>query len=157
MRSKNNLSLLAILFLCSIIFSSCGNGSASHAKIKILPFKVKGLDTLITNSGLKYILVSKNPTGEIPAIGKQVKVNYTGYFTDGKIFDSSIQRGEPFPFKVGIGEVIKGWDEGILLLHVGEKARLIIPYELAYGVEGSGPIPPLATLIFDVELISIEK
>ena len=157
MRSKNNLSLLAILFLCSIIFASCGNGSASHANIKIIPFKVKGLDTLITNSGLKYILLSKNPTGEIPAIGKRVKVNYTGYFTDGKIFDSSIQRGEPFPFKVGIGEVIKGWDEGILLLHVGEKARLIIPYELAYGVEGSGPIPALATLIFDVELISIEK
>ena len=89
--------------------------------------------------------------------GKTVKVHYTGYLTDGKKFDSSVERGEPIAFPLGMGNVIKGWDEGIALMKTGEKARLIIPYQLAYGEQGyPGAIPPKATLIFDVELVEVQ-
>jgi peptidylprolyl isomerase len=143
-----------------LISQSCNQTNNKHNKannIKVIPFVVTGLDTIITQSGLQYILVKKNDKGILPKIGKQVEVHYTGFFTNGKVFDSSVQRGEVLPFTLGVGQVIEGWDEGIALLHVGEKARLIIPYNLAYGVEGSGPIPPVSDLIFDVELISAEK
>ncbi len=120
------------------------------------PFEVKGKDTLSTHSGLKYIMVNTNEQGPKAEKGKTVSVHYTGYFEDGKIFDSSVERGEPIAFPLGVGRVIPGWDEGISLLRVGEKARLIIPYQLAYGEQGyPGAIPPKATLIFDVELVKV--
>jgi len=144
-----SLSVLVLIFACT------NNQSAKNVIIK--PYQVNGLDTLLTSSGLKYLKVKSNPKGKLPIVGKQVKVHYTGFFTNGKIFDSSVQRNEALPFTLGIGQVIQGWDEGIALLHEGEQARLIIPYQLAYGIEGSGPIPPLATLIFDVELIAAEQ
>ena len=95
--------------------------------------------------------------GVNPVQEQVVSVHYTGYLTDGTIFDSSVGRGEPLAFNIGKGMVIPGWDEGIKLLSVGSKARLIIPSDLAYGERGAGGIiPSNATLIFDVELLEIK-
>ncbi len=125
--------------------------------VKIEPYDVSGKDTITTKSGLKYIVVKSNPDGKQPQKGHKVKVHYTGYFEDGKIFDSSLRRDEPLEFTVGVGQVIKGWDEGVMLMHEGEKYRFIIPYQLGYGERGyPGVIPPKSTLIFDVELLKAE-
>ena len=92
-----------------------------------------------------------------PQAGQRVKVHYTGKLLDGTVFDSSVERGEPFEFALGAGQVIKGWDEGIALMSKGEKGILYIPYDLAYGQMGAGGvIPPYANLIFEVELIDFE-
>lgn len=123
--------------------------------VTAVPFDVKGKDTITTASGLKYIIV-KEGTGVQAASGKTVKVHYTGYYTSGKVFDSSIERGEPIEFVLGTGNVIKGWDEGIALLKVGEKARFIIPYTLGYGEKDFYDIPGKSTLIFDVELVDVK-
>lgn len=118
-----------------------------------LPYEVKGLDTVTTASGLKYILVSKG-SGKKVESGNRVKVHYSGYLADGSKFDSSVDRGQPIEITVGKRQVIQGWEEGLTYLHVGEKARLIIPYNLAYGEQGRPPIiPPSSTLIFDVEIV----
>ena len=111
---------------------------------------------MITTSGLEYIEVEAG-TGAQAEAGKTVAVHYTGKFQDGKVFDSSISRGEPIEFPLGKGRVIKGWDEGIALMKVGGKAQLIIPPDLGYGERGAGGvIPPNATLVFDVELVSVK-
>ncbi|MCG9879607.1 MAG: FKBP-type peptidyl-prolyl cis-trans isomerase [Bacteroidia bacterium] len=124
--------------------------------IKAAPFDVKGKDTLTTASGLKYIIVKKGE-GAKAENGKTVDVHYTGYLMDGRTFDSSVERGEPISFPLGQGMVIKGWEEGIALMHVGDKMRIIIPSELGYGANGAGGvIPPNATLIFDVELMNVK-
>lgn len=112
-------------------------------------------DTVTTESGLKYIVVKKGD-GPKAEVNKAVEVHYSGYLPDGKPFDSSRERGEPIEFVLGAGKVIKGWDEGIALMNVGDQLRLIIPPALGYGAQGAGGvIPPNATLIFDVELISV--
>ena len=86
-----------------------------------------------------------------------VAAHYTGYLLDGTKFDSSVERDSPHNFQLGVGQVIPGWDEGIALLKVGEKARLIIPANLAYGAQGAGGIiPPNATIVFDVELMKVQ-
>lgn len=101
--------------------------------------------------------IVKEGTGEAIVAGKIAVVEYTGMFTDGKVFDSSIPRGTPFEFTVGAGQVIEGWDIGVLGMKVGEEARLVIPGKYAYGEQGvGGVIPPNATLIFDVKLIGIK-
>jgi peptidyl-prolyl cis-trans isomerase A (cyclophilin A) len=106
-----------------------------------------------TSSGLFY-QITKEGSGSKPEKGTRVSVHYKGSLTDGTVFDSSYQRGEPIEFSVGIGQVIPGWDEGILLLNKGAAARFVIPSHLAYGAQGAGGvIPPNATLIFDVELV----
>ena len=106
-----------------------------------------------TPSGL-YYKITKEGTGATPEKGTQVAVHYKGTLVDGTVFDSSYQRDEPIKFTVGVGQVIPGWDEGILLLTKGAGARLVIPSHLAYGAQGAGGvIPPDATLIFDVELV----
>ncbi len=122
-----------------------------------IQWNAKGKDTITTPSGMKVVMFESHPENPKPAIGKTVEVHYSGYNMDGSMFDSSVERGQPFSFSLGRGQVIKGWDEGIGMLHVGEKAKLIIPYNLAYGEGGRPPIiPAKATLIFDVELISIK-
>jgi len=109
-----------------------------------------------TESGLEYVEIEAG-TGDQAKAGKTVRVHYTGKFLDGKVFDSSVSRGDPLEFQLGAGRVIKGWDEGIALMKVGGKAQLTIPPQLAYGERGAGGvIPPNATLVFDVELISIK-
>lgn len=108
-----------------------------------------------TPSGLRYKILQKGE-GQKAVKGKMVSVHYKGQLLDGTVFDSSYQRKEPIDFQVGVGQVISGWDEGILLLNVGDKARFVIPSNLAYGSRGAGGvIPPNATLIFDVELMKV--
>jgi peptidyl-prolyl cis-trans isomerase A (cyclophilin A) len=104
-------------------------------------------------TGLQY-LVLKEGTGNRPAKGTPIKAHYTGKLVNGKVFDSSVQRGQPFGFEVGMGNVIPGWDEALLDMKKGEKRILILPPNLAYGPGGRPPvIPPSATLIFEVELV----
>ena len=124
--------------------------------VKPVPYKTEGFDTLTTMTGLRYIRLNETDGAPVKA-GSTVAVHYTGYLENGTSFDSSISRGEPISFPIGVGRVIKGWDEGIALLKVGEKARLLIPSALAYGERGAGgAIPPNADLIFDVELVSVK-
>ena len=106
-----------------------------------------------TASGLRYQIIQKG-TGAKAEKGQQVSVHYQGALIDGTVFDSSYKRKEPIEFQLGIGQVISGWDEGLQLLHVGDKARFVIPSDLAYGSAGAGGvIPPDAILVFDVELV----
>lgn len=120
-------------------------------------WNAKGKDTITTPSGLKVVMFEKHPENPLPSAGQTVEVHYSGFNTDGSMFDSSVERDQPFSFILGRGQVIKGWDEGIALLHKGETAKLIIPYNLAYGENGRPPvIPPKATLIFDVQLLDIK-
>jgi len=107
-----------------------------------------------TASGLQYEVITMG-TGAKPGPEETVKVHYTGTLMDGTKFDSSVDRNEPAVF--GVNQVIKGWQEGIQLMPVGSKFKFYIPYELAYGANGTGPIPPYATLIFEVELLDIVK
>jgi len=110
-----------------------------------------------TASGLKYVDVVVGK-GASPVAGKQVRVHYTGTLENGKKFDSSVDRKEPFSFSIGVGQVIKGWDEGVMTMKVGGKRKLIIPSKLGYGSRGAGGvIPPNATLLFDVELLDVSR
>lgn len=109
-----------------------------------------------TNSGLRYQIIQKG-NGAKAEKGKTVSVHYKGMLADGTVFDSSYKRNQPIDFAIGVGQVIPGWDEGIGLLKVGDKARMVIPSHLAYGSAGAGGvIPPNATLIFDVELMGVK-
>ncbi|MDO9069157.1 MAG: FKBP-type peptidyl-prolyl cis-trans isomerase [Deltaproteobacteria bacterium] len=108
-----------------------------------------------TASGLKYIDVVVGK-GASPVTGKQVTVHYTGTLENGKKFDSSVDRKEPFSFVIGVGQVIPGWDEGVKTMKVGGQRKLIIPSKLGYGARGAGGvIPPNSTLLFDVELLDV--
>ncbi len=117
--------------------------------------EVDPADYETTESGLQYydIVVGDGAT---PEAGQTVVVHYSGWLEDGTLFDSSVQRGDPFPFPLGQGAVIAGWDEGVATMKVGGVRQLRIPAELAYGDTGGGPIPPGATLIFDVELLEVQ-
>jgi peptidylprolyl isomerase len=115
--------------------------------------KEKYPNAIRTSSGLMYIIL-KEGNGATPTSGALVEAHYTGRLLDGTKFDSSVDRGKPFLFLVGRGEVIKGWDEAFLSMKKGEKRILIIPPGLAYGDKGMGTIPPNETLIFEVELIN---
>ena len=123
-------------------------------ELKILKDLSKGFSK--TSSGLLYKLEKENNSHK-PSNGNKVKVHYKGMLLDGTVFDSSFKRNQPIEFTLGVGQVIKGWDEGISLLGIGDKACFIIPSDLAYGVSGAGGvIPANATLVFEVELISVE-
>ena len=108
-----------------------------------------------TSTGLYYVK-TQDGTGEKPSKGSTVKAHYTGYLLDGTVFDTSIERGEPIEFVLGVGQVIPGWDEGIAMMAKGEKAVLYIPYYLAYGDRDLGVIPPFSNLVFEVELIDFK-
>jgi FKBP-type peptidyl-prolyl cis-trans isomerase len=108
-----------------------------------------------TPSGLKYVDQVVG-TGDVAVAGKTANVHYTGWLENGKKFDSSVDRGQPFSFPLGAGRVIKGWDEGVQGMKVGGKRKLTIPSDLGYGSRGAGGvIPPNATLVFDVELLGV--
>jgi peptidylprolyl isomerase len=110
-----------------------------------------------TPSGLAYEDVVVG-TGPSPTAGKMVKVHYTGTLENGTKFDSSVDRGQPFEFTIGVGQVIPGWDEGVMGMKVGGKRKLVIPPQLGYGAAGAGGvIPPNATLLFDVELLDAQQ
>jgi peptidylprolyl isomerase len=114
------------------------------------------MSTVTTASGLQYEDVVVG-TGESPVVGRAVSVHYTGTLLDGSKFDSSRDRNQPFVFTIGVGMVIKGWDEGVASMKVGGRRTLTIPSDLAYGAAGAGGvIPPNATLIFDVELLAVK-
>jgi FKBP-type peptidyl-prolyl cis-trans isomerase FkpA len=148
--TKQKLVPLFILF--ALAAAASGRAQTDNSS----PTKVTGKPKT-TSSGLQYwdIVVG---TGATAVSGKPVRVHYTGWLTNGKKFDSSVDRGQPFAFPLGGGQVIKGWDEGVAGMKVGGKRQLRIPPELGYGARGAGgAIPPNATLIFDVELLEVTK
>lgn len=158
------LPLLAILAVSSFeALSQTGQKRTATGPRKILKkssYKrrsvIRPTGAIKTASGLIYIVTRKG-TGRRPKKGETVIVHYTGTLTDGTKFDSSRDRGQPFSFPLGAGRVIKGWDEGIARMRVGEQAILIIPSSLGYGTRGAGGlIPPGAKLIFVVELVDIK-
>jgi FKBP-type peptidyl-prolyl cis-trans isomerase len=150
--------LILALSLCAVLglAAGCGKGEKSSGASSAAPMKVNGQPTT-TASGLQYwdIVVGNGATA-IP--GSTVKVHYSGFLTNGTKFDSSRDRGEPFSFPLGAGQVIKGWDEGVAGMKVGGQRQLRIPPQLGYGEQGAGgSIPPNATLVFDVELLGVDK
>jgi peptidylprolyl isomerase len=122
----------------------------------LLPTEVSEEDFTETESGLRYYDIVEGD-GTTAELGDTVTVNYTGWLTDNVKFDSSLDSGVPFPFTLGTGAVITGWDEGVAGMQVGGIRQLVIPAELGYGETGSGIIPPGATLVFEVELLSVEE
>jgi FKBP-type peptidyl-prolyl cis-trans isomerase len=128
--------------------------AARKAQQELLTSISEGFES--TESGLRYQII-QHGEGAQPKAGQTVEVHYKGMFPDGREFDNSYKRGNPIAFPIGMGNVIPGWDEGIQLLKVGDKARLVIPSDLAYGKRGAGGvIPPDATLVFDVELMAVK-
>lgn len=116
--------------------------------------KLKGVKKL--GSGLRYKKLKENPNGILATKGSMVSVRYKGWLIDGDVFDENETSEEPFKLVVGMNQVIKGWEEGLKLMRTGEKYRLVIPWYLAYGTLGNGPIPPFTSIVFDVQLIEIK-
>jgi FKBP-type peptidyl-prolyl cis-trans isomerase len=142
---------LAVVFVMAQTTARKPAGSNTNA-----PTKVTGEGTK-TPSGLIYWDIRVG-NGELAKEGSHVRVHYTGWLTSGKKFDSSVDAGKAFDFTIGNGEVIKGWEEGVAGMKVGGKRQLRIPPDLGYGADGTpgGPIPPNATLIFDVQLLGVQ-
>jgi len=140
-----NATPKAIAAPASVTFSNSPNS----------PKAMTAENLVTTASGLQYLDLTVG-TGASPEKGQTVTVHYTGTLSNGQKFDSSLDRNQPFSFKIGVGQVIKGWDEGVATMKVGGKRQLIIPPDLGYGARGAGGvIPPNATLNFEVELLAI--
>lgn len=140
------LSIFAMISIIAIV--SCGSTQEASKESKVG-------DLITLSSGLQYVdLIIGN--GPLPKEGQVCRVHYHGTLLDGSVFDSSVERGQPFEFKIGIGQVIKGWDEGVISMKTGGKRKLIIPANLAYGSRSAGKIPANSTLIFEVELIEVK-
>lgn len=140
-----------LIKMCSVVVLAIFCAMPVHAA------ETKVNKMMTTDSGLRYVdlVVGK---GASPTRGRQVKVHYTGTLENGTRFDSSVDRRQPFSFIIGVGQVIKGWDEGVMGMKVGGKRKLVIPANLGYGARGAGGvIPPNATLLFDVELLDVQK
>ncbi len=153
------LSIFAAVFMIAVFFipSSAQTRRVVHKRPVVKKPTVTFAGAFKTPSGLTYLITHKG-TGALPKIGQTVVVHYTGTLTDGTKFDSSRDSGKPFAFLLGAGKVIKGWDEGIGKLHVGDQAIFVIPPTLGYGSRGAGGvIPPDATLIFIVELVDVKN
>ena len=147
--------VIAVIAILAVVYG-CGKSEKSGASSSSGLAKVSGTPTT-TPSGLQYwdLVVGTGPAA-VP--GNLVHVHYSGYLSSGEKFDSSRDRGEPFSFPLGAGQVIKGWDEGVAGMKVGGQRQLRIPPELGYGSAGAGgAIPPNATLVFDVELLGVDK
>ena len=147
---------IATLFFAVISLSLSAQEKVKNEKSTVKTVKVKKPKTMKTASGLEYTITEKG-NGKKPQVGDKVKVHYTGKLLNDTVFDSSVKRGQPFEFKLGAGQVIKGWDEAFQLLNVGDKATLKLPADIAYGDRAMGLIPANATLIFDVELIDFTE
>lgn len=153
------IAVIVVAIVGFVFVRSSANKSAAAENIQ------KGVDFLATNqtvegvetlpSGLQYLVLQQGSGAVHPQAKDRVKVHYHGTLIDGTVFDSSVDRGQPIDF--GLNQVISGWTEGLQLMVVGEKARLFIPSDLAYGNRGSGAIEPGSTLIFDVELLGINE
>lgn len=142
-----------ILAVALVVIAGCQPQTTTMSQLPGIPTT---MEKQVTHSGLGYIDEVVG-TGAQPQTGNKVTVHYTGYLTDGKKFDSSVDRNQPFTFVIGYGQVIKGWDEGVATMKVGGKRKLIIPSQLGYGTRGAGGvIPPNAELIFDVELLEVK-
>jgi len=153
---KTIILAFTVLALAGLAIAQTASAQKAAAKRATSgPTKVTGTPTK-TASGLEYWDI-KVGTGAVAQTGQHVKVDYTGWLTSGKKFDSSVGTGKPFDFMLGAGQVIKGWDEGIVGMKVGGKRQLRIPPDLAYGQTGfSTVIPPNSTLIFDVQLVDVK-
>src|SRR5215831_14931840 len=140
----------------SMSSGAAATGTAGGAAAAALPGESVGAaKEVTTSSGLKYTDI-KVGDGTVAENGMVASVHYTGWLTDGTKFDSSVDRGQPFSFRLGGGEVIRGWDEGVKGMRVGGKRKLVIPSDLGYGSRGAGGvIPPNASLVFDVELLGL--
>lgn len=137
--------IIAGLAVAALLFVVLGGRGGSTPGVEVT-----------TASGLRYVDEVVG-TGASPKSGQNVTVHYTGTLENGTKFDSSVDRGQPYTFPIGRGEVIKGWDEGVMTMKVGGKRKLIIPASLGYGAAGRPPnIPPNATLLFDVELLGVQ-
>jgi FKBP-type peptidyl-prolyl cis-trans isomerase len=149
------LVITLVITLFALVGMTVGQTAPAKKPAASGPTKVTGEPTK-TASGLEYWDI-KVGAGAVAQTGQHVKVDYTGWLTDGKKFDSSVGTGRPFDFMLGAGQVIKGWDEGVVGMKVGGKRQLRIPPDLAYGAKGyPGAIPPSATLIFDVQLVDVK-
>ncbi len=147
--------IVIMLLVAAVVIPACSQKEVKPAAgAKGAPVTA---NMVTTPTGLSYAdLVVGN--GPAPVPGKAVKVHYTGWLENGTKFDSSVDRGEPFVFTLGAGQVIPGWDEGVMTMKVGGKRKLVIPPQLGYGAAGAGgAVPPNATLIFEVELLDVVK
>jgi FKBP-type peptidyl-prolyl cis-trans isomerase len=149
------LTVIFVVLMLTAGFVLAQSAARKSAPNTNAPAKVTGEGTK-TPSGLVYWDIRVG-NGEVAKEGSRVRVHYTGWLTNGKKFDSSVDAGRPFDFTIGNGEVIQGWEEGVAGMRVGGKRQLRIPPKLGYGAEGSPPdIPPNATLIFDVQLLGVQ-
>ena len=149
----NKKTIIAVVIAVVLVGVLVGGGLFSGLFTGINKTQDKTMQQKVSELQSKDIVVG---TGDVAVDGKEVTVHYTGVFADGKKFDSSVDRGVPFTFKLGSGMVIKGWDEGVLGMKIGGKRILVVPPSLAYGDKDYGPVPANSTLIFEIELLGVK-